>query len=159
MPSLVPLLDVYSRLYPNTADWSIPFRRLAAVRDIRQGVAPKDAAKTWRVSAAGLKKYLTADPVQTMFGCTWAEADGSGSDDIQKKRRLAKRGIGQMMLGIVAERAFEILYKREIGTDDLKLDDQRGERDDTDYRVLDGTDKPVFRINIKSHGTQFRRAK
>jgi hypothetical protein len=49
-----------------------------------------------------LKKYLTGDPVETMFGCTWAGADGSASEDVQKKNRLAKRGIGQMMLGIVA---------------------------------------------------------
>jgi hypothetical protein len=54
---------------------------------------------------------------------------------------------------------FETLYKHEIGNDDLKLEDSRTTRNETDYRVLDAGAHPVFRINIKFHGTQFRKAK
>jgi hypothetical protein len=64
-----------------------------------------------------------------------------------------------MVLGLVAEQVFERLYKREIGSDDLVLEDSRVDRTDTDYRVLNGQRRPVFRINIKFHGTLFRRAK
>jgi hypothetical protein len=91
-----------------------------------------------------------------MFGTPWGNAHLHKEG---KTWRLAKRGIGQMMLGLVAERAFERLYKREMGADALKLEDSRADRNDTDYRVLNGNEKPVFRINIKSHGTLFRKAK
>src|SRR5689334_23212515 len=138
MPSLKPLLEVYSRVFPSVDEWTAPFRRLAAVKDIRDGSAVKDAAKTWRVSGAGLKGFLEGDPVETLFGVIFEDALNH-----PKPLKLAKRGLGQMLLGSVAEQAFERLYKRELGTDDLALEDSRQERDDTDYRVLNGNKKPV----------------
>lgn len=41
---------------------------------------------------------------------------------------------------------------------EFRLSDVRGARTDTDYRVLNGGARPVFRINIKFHGGVFRRA-
>ena len=38
------------------------------------------------------------------------------------------------------------------------LEDDRGSRNETDYRVLNGQRRPVFRINIKFYGTLFRNA-
>lgn len=67
--------------------------------------------------------------------------------------------LGQLLLGLLAERAFESIYKRTLGTTELRLEDSRGARTDTDYRVLNGQGRPVFRMNIKFHGTLFRQAK
>jgi hypothetical protein len=63
-----------------------------------------------------------------------------------------------LVLGRMAEQVFERRYRREVGSEDLVLEDSRKDRNDTDYRVLNGRGRPVFRINIKFHGTLFRRA-
>jgi hypothetical protein len=67
--------------------------------------------------------------------------------------------IGQLLLGELAERAFEGIYKETMGTNELILEDDRGARNETDYRVLNGQRRPVFRINIKFYGTLFRNAR
>ena len=76
------------------------------------------------------------------------------------EERLAKARsmLGQLLLGVLAERAFEKIYKTRMGTSDLALEDFRDSRNETDYRVLNGQSRPVFRINIKFHGTAFRKA-
>ena len=63
-----------------------------------------------------------------------------------------------MLLGTLAERCFETSYRNIVQTDELRLDDDRSGRTDTDYRVFNGQDRPVFRINIKFHGSPFRKA-
>ena len=45
-----------------------------------------------------------------------------------------------------------------MGTTELVLEDDRSSRSDTDFRVLNGERRRVFRINIKYHGSPFRRA-
>jgi hypothetical protein len=66
--------------------------------------------------------------------------------------------LGQLLLGSLAEQAFENIYRTTIGTTELSLQDERGARNDTDYRVLNGGGRQVFRINIKLHGARFRKA-
>ena len=63
-----------------------------------------------------------------------------------------------MLLGTLAERCFEASYRNIVQTDELRLEDDRSGRTDTDYRVFNGQDRPVFRINIKFHGSPFRKA-
>ena len=70
----------------------------------------------------------------------------------------ARAMLGQLLVGALAERAFEKIYKTTMGTSELKLEDFRDSRNETDYRVLNGQNRPVFRINIKFHGTRFRKA-
>lgn len=150
-------MEAYRSLYTASADWSKPFKRLAAVAAIRGGADPRQAAREFGTTPARLNALSDAskDPVKEMFGLSWDEAGNSDG----KARRLAARGLGQMMLGSVAERAFETLFRREVGTGDLLLSDLRDARNDTDYHVRDASDRPVFRFNIKSHGTQFRNAR
>jgi len=70
------------------------------------------------------------------------------------------RGIlGQLVIGNLAEWAFEDLYKTTVGTSELALMDDRSSRGDTDYLVFNGMRRQVFRLNIKFHGAVFRRAK
>src|SRR5262249_23584849 len=74
---------------------------------------------------------------------------------------LAKRrqGLGQLLLAGLAERAFERLYRRTLGAEELHLEDQRSGYTETDYRVLHGSHRPVFRLNMKFHGTLFANAR
>jgi hypothetical protein len=75
-----------------------------------------------------------------------------------KSRARVQKQLGSMLQGLLAERLFEEIYKTTLGTSELRLEDSREARDDTDYRVLNGKGRPVFRINIKFHGTLFRQA-
>jgi hypothetical protein len=67
--------------------------------------------------------------------------------------------LGQLLLAELAEPAFETIYKNSTGTDELFLEDARGARNETDYRILNGQRRPVFRINIKFYGSLFRNAR
>lgn len=75
-----------------------------------------------------------------------------------KSATRVRKQLGSMLQGLLAERLFEEIYKTTLGTTELRLEDSREARDDTDYRVLNGKGRPVFRINIKFHGTLFRQA-
>lgn len=74
---------------------------------------------------------------------------------------LAAKGtqvLGQMLVGKCAEVAFEQIYRDEMHSSEFALRDLREGRSDTDYRLYNGGGRPVYRINIKFHGSQFRRA-
>ncbi len=94
----------------------------------------------------------SADPVAQVFKTDLAAAAAP------EKMTKARATLGQLLLGVIAERAFEEIYKTTMGTSELRLEDFRDSRNETDYRVLNGKGLPVFRINIKFHGTQFRNA-
>jgi hypothetical protein len=87
-----------------------------------------------------------------VFGCTLESASSEAS--LRRPREI----LGQLLLGELAERAFLKIYRETVGTEELILEDDRGARNETDYRVLNGQRRPVFRINIKFHGTLFRNA-
>ena len=87
------------------------------------------------------------------MGCTLQDA--ASPDALRRPREI----LGQLLLGELAERAFLKIYRESMGTRELILEDARGARNDTDYRVLNGQRRPVFRINIKFHGTPFRNAR
>jgi hypothetical protein len=50
------------------------------------------------------------------------------------------------------------MYKQHMHTTELELRDLREGRSDTDYRLFNGKGRPVYRVNIKFHGSLFRRA-
>jgi len=64
-----------------------------------------------------------------------------------------------LIVGQCAEIIFEAMYKAHTHTTELELRDLREGRSDTDYRLYNGKGRPVYRINIKFHGSLFRRAK
>ncbi len=95
----------------------------------------------------------SSDPLADLFGTTLSEA----SDEARLNKR--RRGLGQLLLAALAEHTFERLYRRTLGSEELHLEDQRTGYTETDYRVLNGSRRPVFRLNIKFHGTLFQNAK
>jgi hypothetical protein len=66
--------------------------------------------------------------------------------------------LGQLLLGRCAEIAFERIYKEEMHSEEFELRDLREGRTDTDYRLHNGRGRPIYRVNIKFHGSPFRRA-
>lgn len=74
--------------------------------------------------------------------------------DISRTRMI----LGSLILGGAAERIFEAAYRDALSTTDVQLVDLRESRNDTDYRLLNGQGRPLYRLNIKFHGSLFRQA-
>ncbi|MGH9461940.1 MAG: hypothetical protein ACRD1X_12025 [Vicinamibacteria bacterium] len=135
---------------------SIPkhFLKLQSVRRIRAGEDPRVVARSVRSTAKHLQSLLEAsDPIAATLG---ADLDSS-REEVRLGR--ARAMLGQLLLGDLAERVFETIYKTTMGSHELALEDDRESRSETDYRVLNGQNRPVFRINIKFHGSLFRNAR
>ncbi len=156
-PSIDDLIPLLRTLYPDT-DLPAPFDLLAVVHDQRQAkhVAEPLTDKPNRGLAARAKKVaaLLATPDALLAAVDVA----SGTLLPDKLITRAETMLGQLLLGSLAEQAFEDIYRSTIGTTELALQDERGARNDTDYRVLNGGGRQVFRINIKLHGARFRKA-
>ncbi len=131
-----------------------PFHLATAVRLVReQGLAPKEAARSVRTTAARVTQLAAAaDPVVGILG----QAVPSLTAAIETRARAA---VGQLLIGNLAERVFEDLYRRSVQSPVLELRDDRTARGDTDYLVFDEQGRQVFRINIKFHGSAFKKAK
>lgn len=147
------LLSIAEQLYPEAQPR--PFKVLGAVRRVSRGEDLATVARAERVTASRLTGFVSApDPVEAVLGVGLAAVAGN-----EKALARARGTLGQLLLGQLAERAFEAIYKSTMGTNDLVLEDDRSSRTDTDYRVVNGQSRPVFRINIKFHGTLFRNAR
>ncbi len=153
LASLEDLLEIVASVYGEQAP-PRAFRLLHGVRSVLQGQDPRSLAKNLKTTARRLSALATsADPLKDLFGTTLVDA----SDETRMTKR--RRGLGQLLLAALAERTFERLYKRTLGSEELHLEDQRTGYTETDYRVLNGSRRPVFRLNIKFHGTLFQNAK
>lgn len=71
----------------------------------------------------------------------------------------AQSTLGSLLLGGAGERAFEQIYASEMHTSEVEIKDDRGGRTDADYILLNGNKRPLYRLNIKLHGTLFRAAR
>jgi hypothetical protein len=156
-PSLDALIPLLRTLYTDV-EMPEPFDLLAGVHDHRYSkrLAEPIADKPDRRLAMRAKRVATLlaapDALQA------ATDVASGSPLPEKLIARAETMLGQLLLGRMAEHAFENIYRSTIGTTELSLHDERGARNDTDYRVLNGSGRQVFRINIKLHGARFRKA-
>jgi hypothetical protein len=147
LETVADLVDAIRRVYSD-APLPRPFRLL----EIITGSATESEGVV-RVQKSRLHALRQApDPILEALGCELVVARADQA--LARSRRI----IGQLLLGQIAERAFEKIYKTTMGTDDLHLEDDTKTRNETDYRVVNGHQRPVFRINIKFHGTLFRNA-
>jgi hypothetical protein len=148
-PDLVAFLKA---AYPE-GPWPKPFHMLQGVERIRAGASAAEAAREVRTNAKLLSGLTEAkDPPYELLGLTPADLTAEN---------LKKAGVilGQLLIGRAAEMAFEDIYRQGVGPDkEFKLIDLREGRSDTDYRVLNGRDRPIYRVNIKFFGSTFRRA-
>jgi hypothetical protein len=95
-----------------------------------------------------------ADPVASAFGVTLGHPDSKAEQRVRKGELV----LAQLLIGVIAEQAFEAIYRERLAGSEFNLTDHRADRNDTDYRVLNGGGRPLFRINSKFHGSLFRRA-
>lgn len=141
------LSDLYSpNIFPK------PFHVLSAAIAVDGGASIESAARNAKTTPTAIRTVANSSSrVNAVLGLSDRDTDG---DSLRRAQLI----LGQMTLGVIAERVFEELYRSETATDEFELQDERAGRSDTDYRVLDALKRPIFRINIKFHGSQFRRA-
>lgn len=152
LQSLDDLLGLIGRLYPE--DPPAPFLLLQGLARVRAGEEAGAVARSVRSTRKRIQALAAAaDPLAELFG--WSLASAGEAEAMRRPQGM----IGQLLLGELAERAFEKIYKETMGTHELILEDAREARNETDYRVLNGQRRPVFRINIKFYGTLFRNAR
>lgn len=146
------LIASATRVY-GVADLPKPFSWLQAAIRVQAGENLVAAAREIRSTTTKVLAVTDADdPIRAVFGM---DLPSAGQADLLDR---ARQGLGQMLLGTLAERRFEEFYRDIVQPDELRLEDNTLGRTDTDYRVFNGRDRPVFRINIKFHGTPFRKA-
>lgn len=144
------LLQILNRLYPSIR-WPKPFNLLQGKQLVEDGKPIPEAGRSCGTTSARLSGFLQAgDPIVQLLG-------NDEPDDQQ--RRNARQILGNLIVGKCAEIAFEEIYKEHTHTTELELRDLREGRSDTDYRLFNGRGRPVYRVNIKFHGSVFRRAK
>jgi hypothetical protein len=159
MPDSVALATSEALLATATAIYgaalpSKPLRVLQALPRVQAGEDLKALAKALGTTSKNVLAVAKApDPVAAVFGTSLHDA----ITETGVKR--ARQNLGGLLIAELAERAFENIYKATMQTSDLNLKDDREARNDTDYLVINGGGKSVFRVNIKFHGSQFRNAK
>lgn len=128
-----------------------PLHLLAGLADVRSGLPLSQAARKVGTTAGNLDNLVQAkDPVAHLLG--------EPAADHQEKEKKVRATIGQLIIGNLAEEVFEDNYRRTVGSSELTLEDDRSGGGDTDYLVRNGQGRQVFRLNIKFHGSQFRKA-
>lgn len=132
--------------------WPKPLHVLQGLELHQGGVAIAQAARAVGTTSRSLSQAARAsDPVQHVLGLALHEID-------TQHRQRAAQMLGQLLLGRCAEMAFERIYRSELRREEFELRDVREGRTDTDYRLLNGRGRPVYRINIKYHGSVLRQA-
>src|SRR5262252_6090135 len=146
------LIGFLKSAYPN-GSWPRPFHVLEGLQRIAAGESPKEAATSVGTSLHFLEKAQKSKRPE--FDILGLRPSDLTDEDLRKAGVI----LGQLLIGRSAEIAFEDIYRQEIGADvEFKLVDLRQGRTDTDYRVLNGRDRPIYRVNIKFFGSTFRRA-
>ena len=144
-------LEHFARLFGNQP-WPGGARMLYAIRRLRSGAGEAVVQTEVRTTAAQIAKLTRAsDAVSLVLGHDPATVT-------DEHRARAKQTLGNLLVGRCAEMVFEAAYRSEVHTEELELRDLRESRSDTDYRLYNGNKRPVYRINIKFHGSRFRRA-
>lgn len=124
---------------------------LTALREVQRGTPLNDAARAVGTTGANLDKLVQAgDPVRYLLG--------EAATDYDRQAERVRATVGQLVIGNLAESVFEDTYRRAVGSTELTLEDDRSGGGDTDYLVRNGQGRQVFRLNIKFHGSQFRKA-
>lgn len=144
------LILILNRLYPSDA-WPKPFNLLKGRQLCKSSPSITDAARAVGTTAARLRAFASlSDPTEHLFGPELPD---------ERIRRRVRQIFGNLIVGRCGEITFEQIYKQHTQTTELELRDLREGRSDTDYRLFNGKGRPVYRVNIKFHGSLFRRSK
>ena len=146
------LVDVLGYVFPSGA-MPKPLHLVRALPLIRAGqMSEREIASRVGTSPGRIRTLVAApDREQEILGRSLHAPDAT----VQRRVRAT---LGQLVIGRLAEVVFEEKYQGIVGAEELQLQDDRQGRGDTDYLVFNGRRRQVFRINIKFHGSPFRRA-
>jgi hypothetical protein len=145
------LINTLKEIFPS-GTWPKPLHILQALSLADSGTPFPEAAKAVGTNHASvMAASQDPDPVRAVLGLALDEIDA-------RYRQRAAQMLGQLLLGRCAEIAFEQIYKSEMHSEEFELRDLREGRTDTDYRLYNGRGRPIYRVNIKFHGSPFRRA-
>jgi hypothetical protein len=145
------LINTLKEIFPS-GTWPKPLHILQALSLADSGTPLPEAAKAVGTNHASvMAASQDPDPVHAVLGLHLDEVDA-------RYRQRAAQMLGQLLLGRCAEIAFEQIYKSEMHSEEFELRDLREGRTDTDYRLYNGQGRPIYRVNIKFHGSPFRRA-
>ncbi|HEU4343442.1 MAG TPA: hypothetical protein VFU31_17985 [Candidatus Binatia bacterium] len=145
------LTNALKQIFPS-GTWPRPLHILQALSLADAGTSLREAAKAVGTTHAAVKTASEApNAVREVLGIAPDEIDA-------RYRSRAAQMLGQLLLGRCAEIAFERIYKSEMHSEEFELRDLREGRTDTDYRLYNGRGRPIYRVNIKFHGSPFRRA-
>ena len=137
------------------APGSLPeYQRAIAINRVLTGETPEVVAREIRISKNWLTKKAESVQRHGLAGLI-PNLQELLNPEVLSGRRL---GIAQMLLGTLAEQRFERLSQEITGGRHLYIEDHVRTRTDTDYLLKNGNDNPVCRMNIKFHGSLFRRA-
>jgi predicted nucleic acid-binding OB-fold protein len=131
--------------------WPSPFHILEGLEKVKAGKTVNDAAREVKTTPAKIQEFLkSTTPAFKLIGVKPSDLT---DQDMQEARLI----LGQLLIGRAAELAFEDIYASEMRTEsDYKLVNVLAGRTGTDYRVLNGKDRPIYRINVKFFGSLFR---
>lgn len=134
-------------------EWPEGARILRAIWRLQHGDDFALVVKEAKTSSHNLRKILShPDPVAAVLGVSPSELS-------EIARAKSRQTLGNLLVGHCAELAFEAAYTSEMHTEEFQLVDQRESRSDTDYRLVNGGGRPLYRLNIKFHGSRFQKAK
>lgn len=143
--------EVLDRLYPE-GDWPKPFHLVRALLMVRGGQSISDAARQVGTSRKRLTRMVESpDPLGDAFGPNVHEV-------VPALVERSTANLGQLLVGRAAELAFEDIYHEHVQPTEFNLTDLREGRTSTDYRILNGGGRPLYRINVKFFRPAFRRS-
>ena len=146
------LIQTLGNLFTD-GNWPKPFHVLRGIGLIEQGTPVNIAAESVGTTRKRLEVVSSSeDPIRVLL-------EVGLTDLVLAHHNKAAQMLGGLLLGRCAEIAFERIYTAEMEPNEFELRDLREGRTDTDYRLYNGHGRPIYRINIKFHGSQFRRAK
>jgi len=103
-----------------------------AIRAVRGEITLAEAAKFAGTTRPRMERIVESpNPVRAIIGGTIPALT-------PEAERSARQSLGQLLIGNLAERAFEQIYESTVGTTELELRDDRGRRGETDYLVFNG---------------------
>jgi hypothetical protein len=152
MSELGRLLELLVEVLAGATPTDREIRKTLAVGHVLEGRPVDIVAATFRLQRKGLEEAATRTGTEGLSGLFPDYEARTGADEFARRRR----GIAQMLLGTLGERRFQEISEEVTGRGVIRIEDHRPSRSDTDYRLLNGSDNPVCRINIKFHGTLFR---
>lgn len=132
-------------------EWPKAFRPLLVKELAAGGATEREIARQVGTTVARVAASRAAASIST-------EVLGVEPNAVPERVEYIRKTLGGLIRGRAAEIAFEDIYKSSMHSREFDLVDLRENRSDTDYRLLNGGGRPVYRINIKFFGSNFRQS-